>query len=88
MLAWPSYGVTLYDTSVYEPRSVYDGPAYPLAVRLAVQRELTRCGYYAGAIDGVIGPLTRHAIARFQVDHQLSVTGVIDRPLLVSLGLQ
>lgn len=80
--------MTLYDSTYYEPWSIYDGPAYPFAVRLAVQRELARRGYYAGAIDGVIGPLTRQAIARFQVEHQLAVTGVIDGTLLVALGLQ
>jgi hypothetical protein len=34
-------------------------------MREAVQRELTRRGFYSGAIDGSIGPGTRAAIEAF-----------------------
>lgn len=53
----------------------------------AVQRRLAHLGYYHGAIDGDIGPRSRHAIRRYQAEHGLPVTGDIDRPLLRSLGL-
>jgi hypothetical protein len=53
----------------------------------SVQRELARRGYYRGAIDGSIGPASRSAIARYQADSGLSVTGSITPSLLRSLGL-
>ncbi len=54
---------------------------------MAVQEELSRAGYDPGAIDGVIGPQTRNAIAAYQEDHGLPVTGRMDRPLLREMGL-
>lgn len=53
----------------------------------SVQEELVRKGYNPGAVDGVIGPQTRNAIAQFQSDHRLPVTGRIDRSLLSAMGL-
>ena len=52
-----------------------------------VQRALKRRGYYAGAIDGDIGPGSRSAIRAFQADRGLRVTGRIDSTLLRSLGI-
>jgi N-acetylmuramoyl-L-alanine amidase len=68
----------------------YSAPAYDSSASLAmsVQDQLTRLGYSPGAIDGVIGPQTRDAIADFQSDHRLPVTGQIDTPLVQALGLQ
>jgi Putative peptidoglycan binding domain len=53
----------------------------------AVQQRLGRLGYYHGAIDGVMGPQTRNAIAAFESRNGLGVDGTISRPLLNSLGL-
>ncbi len=53
-----------------------------------VQFELQRAGYDPGPADGVFGSMTSDAIARYQADHGLAVTARIDRPLLLSLGLQ
>ena len=53
-----------------------------------VQRKLTARGYSLGYADGVIGPATRNAIAGYQQDNGLAVTGRINAPLLVSLGLE
>jgi hypothetical protein len=53
-----------------------------------VQTSLANQGYYNGAIDGDIGPGTRNAIANYQSDHDLRVTGRINDPLLVSLQLE
>lgn len=53
----------------------------------AVQNALARRGYYRGAIDGAIGQQSRNAIANYQHDHNLSVTGNINTKLLQSLGL-
>ena len=53
---------------------------------LRVQAQLNRRGYNAGPADGVMGGNTRRAIARFQSDSGLRVTGEIDRPLLLALN--
>lgn len=53
-----------------------------------VQSELARRGYYRGPIDGDIGPGSRAAIARYQAERGLRVTGGIDGSLLASLGLR
>ncbi|HYR58280.1 MAG TPA: peptidoglycan-binding domain-containing protein, partial [Chthoniobacteraceae bacterium] len=52
-----------------------------------VQRALAEQGYYRGDVDGDVGPLTRNAIASYQRDHRLPVTGSITRSLLDSLGM-
>jgi len=58
------------------------------SVASRVQERLAQQGYYNGPIDGDIGPGSRNAIANYQADHGLPVTGHIDEPLLSSLGLQ
>ena len=72
---------------------VYDGPIYaynglsPDQVTVNVQQQLARAGYYDGPIDGVLGPMTREAIAAYQADNGLAVTSAIDEPTLATLGL-
>ena len=72
---------------------VYDGPIYayngwtPDQVTVNVQEELARAGYYDGPIDGVLGPMTREAIAAYQADNGLAVTSAIDEPTLATMGL-
>ena len=72
---------------------VYDGPIYaynglpPDQVTVNVQEQLARAGYYDGPVDGILGPMTREAIAAFQVDNGLSITSAIDEPTLATLGL-
>lgn len=75
--------VRYYATRTVVPREYYR----TYSVELSVQRELSNRGYYHGAIDGAIGPQSRNAIARYQQDHGLSVTGYITSSLLNSLGL-
>jgi len=71
----------------------YDGPVYayngltPDRVIVDVQEQLQRDGYYDGPMDGILGPMTREAIAAFQADNGLSVTSVIDEPTLATLGI-
>jgi len=57
------------------------------SMEAAVQRALARNGYYNGSIDGIIGPMSRRAIANYQADHGLRVTRYPDSSLLNSLGL-
>jgi peptidoglycan hydrolase-like protein with peptidoglycan-binding domain len=52
----------------------------------ALQRELRSRGLRV-AVDGVYGPATRRAVARFQRRLGLRVNGLVDRPLLWWLGL-
>ncbi len=48
---------------------------------------LQQQGYYQGEVDGLLGPLTRDAIANYQRDHGLYTTSTIDQPTLRSLGM-
>jgi putative peptidoglycan binding protein len=84
---YPAWG---YNPGYYYP---YDGPIYgynnlaPDQVVVNVQAQLQRDGYYDGPIDGVLGPMTRQAIAAFQADNGLAVTSAVDEPTLATLGL-
>jgi hypothetical protein len=79
----------------YSPNAYYawDGPIYgynrmpPDQITANVQSALQQQGYYHGEVDGVIGPLTRGAIADYQRDHGLYTTSTIDQPTLQSLGI-
>ncbi len=79
-----------YFPGAYYP---YDGPIYayngltPDQVVVNVQAQLQQDGYYAGPVDGVLGPATRDAIAAFQADHGLAVTAEIDPATVSTLGL-
>ncbi len=53
-----------------------------------VQASLAHQGYYRGPIDGDIGPASRRAIATYQEDNGLAVTGSINDALLTSLGMR
>ena len=85
---YPAWG---YDAnySYYE----YDGPIYggegllPDEIIANVQAELQKLGYYPYEVDGIFGPLTQEALARFQSDHGIPVSGAIDPQTLVALGL-
>jgi putative peptidoglycan binding protein len=84
---YPAYG---YDS--YYSNYSYDGPIYgydglpPDQIIANVQYALQQLGYFAEAVDGVLGPITRDAVADYQLDNGLVVTGAIDRPTLVALG--
>src|SRR6266481_2977836 len=79
----------------YTPNAYYawDGPIYahnrlpPDQVIANAQAALQQQGYYHGEVDGLIGPLTRGAIADYQRDHGLYTTSTIDQPTLQSLGM-
>jgi Putative peptidoglycan binding domain len=53
----------------------------------AVQTHLSQQGYYGGTIDGLFGPTTRDAVARYQAKQNLAVTGSLTPDTLQSLGL-
>ena len=84
---YPAFG---YDplNSYYD----YDGPIYtygnllPDEVIWNVQIALRDAGYYFGPITGSLDDETRAALANFQHDYGLSITGAIDQPTIESLG--
>src|SRR5436309_5709229 len=84
---FPAWGYDPYVTYAY------DGPIYgynglsPDQVTVNVQEQLARVGYYDGPIDGLLGPMTREAIAAYQADNGLAITSAIDEPTLAALGL-
>lgn len=86
---YPAWG---YDErAAYYP---YDGPIYsgPSArpfdqVVADVQSALQQQGYYHGEVDGLLGPLTRQALAEYQRAQGLYTTETIDQPTLQSLGM-
>lgn len=67
--------------------STYGDLAYNDNVVVAVQERLKRAGYYLGAIDGVAGPATRSAVARWEGNHGMTADGRIDRETLRSMGI-
>lgn len=85
---YPAWG---YDPS--QSYSDYDGPVYtygnllPDEVIANVQTALKDAGYFFGAITGSLSLETRGALANFQRDYGLPVTGAIDEATVESLGL-
>jgi Putative peptidoglycan binding domain len=85
---YPAWGYDPY-YSYYD----YNGPIYgydglqPDEIVAEVQGALQQLGYYPYAVDGVLGALTEAAIANYQRDYGLSVTGAIDPSTVRSLRL-
>ena len=79
------------DYSSSEPYSYYNGYAplgqYSRTVVSAVQSKLNSLGYYHGAIDGIDGDETQAALARYQQDQDMSVTGTVTPATLRALDL-
>ncbi|HEY2102825.1 MAG TPA: peptidoglycan-binding domain-containing protein [Chthoniobacterales bacterium] len=71
-----------YDEGVYPSEQSTDSTI------TTAQEQLSREGYYQGAIDGTYGPETRRAIMRYQRDHGLHVTGRLNADTLEALGLR
>jgi hypothetical protein len=71
----------------------YDGPVYtygnllPDEVIANVQTALQDSGYYSGPITGSLSLEMRAALANFQRDYGLPITGAVDEPTVEALGL-
>jgi len=80
-----------YGYSSADPYSYYNGYApsgqYSNSVVSSVQSKLASLGYYHGAIDGSLGDESEAALARYQQDQDLSVTGTVTPATLQALGL-
>ena len=84
------YPDSYYDSSYppdYDGQSSYFDSQQSVANAMVstAQMELAKLGYYHGAIDGVVGDETQAALARYQEDHDLSVTGTLTAATLQSL---
>lgn len=89
----PSFGISVVTAApvyrtTYIPATAPAYNSYPSSIIAQTQVQLARMGYYRGAIDGEFGPQTNRAIARYQLDYGLPVTGRVDRTTLRSLGLR
>jgi Putative peptidoglycan binding domain len=71
----------------YNNEQVYDSIPTSDPTVTAVQNDLAKLGYYKGAIDGLYGRTTRDAVARYQTDHRLTVTGTLTTQTLQLLGV-
>lgn len=81
--------VAYYATREAAPREYYGYQNIRShSMEASVQQALARAGYYNGPIDGSIGPMSRRAIANYQADRGLRVTGNPSNSLLNSLRLQ
>jgi hypothetical protein len=66
------------------PQSMYqNNPGNIRKVQIALRDR----GDYDGFVDGYLGQYTGDGIQRFEVEHCLRVKPVIDRSLLVALGI-
>jgi hypothetical protein len=70
-----------YDNGVYSSTPMQDPTV------TAVQTELVQLGYFSGPADGIFGPTTRDAVAKYQIAKNLDVTGSLSPDTLQSLGL-
>ena len=76
------------DSDEYYSQNGYDSSGqYADATVAAAQQRLSQQGYYRGEIDGVFGPEMRAAIADYQSDHGLRVTGALTPETVRNLGL-
>jgi len=84
---FPAWGYAPYVSYVYDgPIYAYNGLS-PDQVTVNVQEQLAAAGYYVGPIDGILGPMTREAIANYQADNGLAITSAINEPTLATMGL-
>ncbi len=85
---YPAYGYDPYYNNYRYNEPIYGGNyVEPGQIIVNVQVALKRQGYYYGSVDGLIGPMTRSALARFQRDYGLDITRAIDGPTLSALGV-
>jgi Putative peptidoglycan binding domain len=77
--------VPQYDNDNAEPD--YNGVPVADPTVQAVQTQLVQQGYYNGPADGIFGPTTRDAVAKYQIAKNLNVTGSLSPEMLQSLGL-
>jgi hypothetical protein len=60
-----------YHTSVYNTAAAVAFNSYSRSERVAIQRQLSRQGYYYSSLDGSFGPGTYNAVAAYARDNGL-----------------
>ena len=53
---------------------------------MKVQQALQRKGFDAGPIDGILGPMTKEAVRKYQDRYGIKASGEIDNQTLYALG--
>jgi peptidoglycan hydrolase-like protein with peptidoglycan-binding domain len=53
---------------------------------MKVQQALHRKGFDAGPIDGILGPMTKEAVRKYQERYGMNPSGEIDNQTLYALG--
>jgi peptidoglycan hydrolase-like protein with peptidoglycan-binding domain len=83
----PTVAAMGFEPGSFPPRSTASA-AEPLdpAVVKSTQRELHRLGFYHGTADGVWGPRSQDALARFQQSRGLQASGEFNPATLSALG--
>jgi len=81
------YGANVYDNGDYYDQGSY-ADQYSDSTVAAAQERLAQQGYYRGQVDGVFGGETRRAVARYQTNHGLRVTGSLTTDTLQALGVR
>lgn len=71
----------------YYSNDVYSDEPMSDPTVTTVQTQLTQLGYYSGPVDGIFGPTTRDAVAKYQIANNLDVTGSLSPDTVKSLGL-
>jgi Putative peptidoglycan binding domain len=86
---YPGYPYDYYDyyDYSYPDNGYYSGQSESASIQVLVQQALASRGYYAGALDGLVGPETQSAIREFQRDYGLPVTGDINSELIQALKI-
>jgi len=70
-----------------DPAPAYTSTPTPDPTVQEAQTQLNKQGYYGGPVDGIFGPSTRDALARYQIANQLNVTGSLSPDTLQALQL-
>jgi hypothetical protein len=83
---YPGYPYDYYDY-YYPDNGYYSEQSEPASIQGLVQQALASRGYYAGQLDGLVGPETRSAIREFQRDNGLPETGLINSELIQALKI-
>jgi len=86
-LTTPTLAAMGFEPGSFPPRNTASA-AEPLnpAVVQSTQRELRRLGFYRGAADGIWGPRSQEALARFQQSRGLQASGEFNPATLSALG--
>lgn len=76
-----------FRTAAAAPEGMGTADALEPEVVASIQRRLRSLGFYDGGVDGIWGPNTQEAVARFQQSRGLEASGVLNPVTASALGL-